>query len=124
MARGFAAETADEYLAAVPDAERQALARVRSIVEQIEPEAIAGIGYGIIVFRAHGRGLVGISVAQKHCSLHVMSPPAAAVLKGTIDEGRWSGVTLQFTPDAPLSEDSIRRIVEYRVQEERARARA
>ena len=124
MPRGFDAETADEYLAAVPVTERDALTRVRRIIEQIEPDAVAGIGYGIIVFRLRGRGLLGISVAQKHCSLHVMSPPAAAVLKETISDGRWSGVTLQFTPGSPLSEDSIRRIVEYRVQEEQARAGA
>lgn len=123
MARGVVAATADEYLDAVQPDQGEALRRLRAVIEATEPDAVAGIGYGIIVFRLFDRGLVGISAAANHCSLHLMSPAAAAVLKDSISEGRWSGVTLQFQPDAPLSETVIRQVVEYRARENASLAR-
>lgn len=46
-----------------------------------------------------------------------MSPPAATALKGTLTEGSLSGATLHFPPDAPLGDDTLRRVIAFRLGE-------
>ncbi|WP_175494575.1 iron chaperone [Herbiconiux ginsengi] len=123
MPRGYAAETVEEYLAAVPDEQRPALAAVRAALLAAIPDATEGISYQIPIFSYRGKGLLGLSAAQKHCSLHLMSPPLAKALEaeGALTEGRLSGATVQFPNDAPLSEATVRLIVERRIAEVDAR---
>jgi uncharacterized protein YdhG (YjbR/CyaY superfamily) len=119
--RGYAADTVTEYLSVVPESQREALTRVRTLLRDAIPGVTETISYQIPVFTYRGRGLVGLSAARTHCSLHLMSPPAAAALKGELTEGTLSGATLQFPNDAPLSEATIRRIVAMRMAEVDAR---
>ena len=123
MVRGYAAATVEEYLAAVPEDQRAGLAAVRSALLAAIPDATEGISYQIPIFSYRGKGLVGLSAAQKHCSLHLMSPPLAAALaaSGELTEGKLSGATLQFPNDAPLSDGTVRLIVERRIAEVDAR---
>ena len=117
MERGYPAHTVDEYLAAIPDAQRAALAPIRRVILEAIPGAGEHIGYGIPIFDYRRRGLVGLSVAKEHCSLHLMSPPLARELAGTLSEGDLVGCTVHFTPERPLSEATVRRIVRMRVAE-------
>jgi uncharacterized protein YdhG (YjbR/CyaY superfamily) len=117
MERGYPAHTVDEYLAAIPDAQRAALAPIRRVILEAIPGAGEHIGYGIPIFDYRRRGLVGLSVAKEHCSLHLMSPPLARELKGLLAEGDLEGATLHFTPEAPLSETTVRLIVQRRIAE-------
>ncbi|MFB2598083.1 iron chaperone [Herbiconiux sp. P17] len=123
MPRGYAADTVEEYLAAVPDAQRETLAIVRAALLAAIPDATEGISYQIPIFAYRGKGLLGLSAAQKHCSLHLMSPPLAKALKaeGELTEGTLSGATLQFPNDAPLGEATVRLIVARRIAEVDAR---
>jgi uncharacterized protein YdhG (YjbR/CyaY superfamily) len=123
MPRGFAADTVEHYLAAVPDEQRDTLATVRASLLAAIPDAREVISYQIPVFHYKGHGLVGLSAAQKHCSLHLMSPPLAKILaaSGEIDDGNISGATVQFPNDEPLSDATVRLIVERRIAEVDAR---
>jgi len=123
MERGYSAGTVDEYLAAIPETHRAALEPIRRVILSTIPDAGEHIGYGVPIFDYRRRGLVGLSVANEFCSLHLMSPPLARELKGTLDEGDLVGATLHFTADAPLSEATVRRIVELRIAEVDARDR-
>jgi uncharacterized protein YdhG (YjbR/CyaY superfamily) len=124
MPRGYAADTVEHYLAAVPDEQRETLATVRAALLAAIPDASEGISYQIPIFSYRGKGLLGLSAAQKHCSVHLMSPPLSAALKesGELTEGKLSGATLQFGNDAPLSEATVRLIVDRRIAEVEARA--
>ncbi|MCS5720098.1 DUF1801 domain-containing protein [Herbiconiux sp. CPCC 205763] len=123
MPRGYAADTVEDYLTAVPDDQRATLATVRGSLLAAIPDATEGISYQIPIFSYRGKGLLGLSAAQKHCSLHLMSPPLAKALKaeGDLSEGTLSGATLQFPNDAPLSDATVRLIVERRIAEVDAR---
>lgn len=122
MERGYAARTVEEYLAAIPEPQRTALAGIRRVILDAIPDAAEHIGYGVPIFDYHKRGLVGLSVAEGFCSLHLMSPPLARELKDTLTEGDLVGATLHFAPDEPLSEALVRRIVALRIAEVDARA--
>jgi uncharacterized protein YdhG (YjbR/CyaY superfamily) len=117
MERGYPASTVEEYLAAVPEQQRAVLTEIRRVILDAIPSASEHIGYGIPIFDYRRRGLVGLSVAQHHCSLHLMSPPLARELKGQLTEGELDGATLHFTPEEPLSEATVRLIVLRRIAE-------
>jgi uncharacterized protein YdhG (YjbR/CyaY superfamily) len=119
--RGHPADTVEEYLTVVPEQMGRSLAIVREHVRAAIPDVTEKIAYGIPIFAYRGKGLVGISAAQKHCSLHLMSPPAAAALATQLTEGKLVGVTLQFAADAPLGESTVRLIVAHRIAEVDAR---
>jgi len=123
MERGFPASTVDEYFAAIPEAQRSVLGPIRRAILDAIPGGAERIGYQIPMFEYQRRGLVGLSVAQQYCSLHLMSPPLARELAGTLAEGDLVGCTVHFTAERPLSEATVRRIVRMRVAEVDARAR-
>lgn len=113
----YTADSVEEYLEVVPAEMGAALRVVREHIRNAIPDAGEHMGYGIPIFDYQGKGLVGLSAAQGHCSLHVMSPPVAKELASTLTEGKLSGATLHFAPDAPLSESLVRRIVALRIAE-------
>jgi len=114
---GYPATTVDEYLDAVPPAQGAALRTVRDRLVAAVPGAEQVISYQVPTIRYRGRGLVALSVAKAHCSLHLMSPPLARELADVLTEGRLSGATLQFDADAPVSADTVRLIAQRRMAE-------
>ncbi|WP_028045201.1 iron chaperone [Cellulomonas sp. URHE0023] len=118
---GYPAATVEEYLAAVPADKGSALRVVRDRLVDAVPDAGQVISYQVPTITYRGVGLVALSVATSHCSLHLMSPPLARSLGGSLPEGRMSGATLQFPADAPLSEETVRRIASLRMAEVDAR---
>jgi uncharacterized protein YdhG (YjbR/CyaY superfamily) len=116
MSPRITADTVEGYLDAAPPDHRVVLADLRSTLLDAIPGVTEGISYGIPVFAYKGKGMLGISSAAKHCSIHVMLTPsvAAAVLDG-VAEGKVSGSTLQFPPSAAPSERTVRLIADRRV---------
>jgi uncharacterized protein YdhG (YjbR/CyaY superfamily) len=117
MARGVEAATVDEYLDRMPEPFAAALREVRERLVAAIPDVEQVISYRVPIFRYRGRGLVGLSATSKECSLLLMSPPAAKALAGTLNEGSVTGATLHFDPAHPLSEATIRRVVDLRIRE-------
>ncbi|GEK20144.1 iron chaperone [Cellulomonas xylanilytica] len=118
---GYPAGSVDEYLDAVPPEQGAALRLVRDRLLEVVPDAEQVISYQVPTLRYRGTGLVALSVATTHCSLHLMSPPLATALAGVLGEGKLSGATLQFDAGAPLSVETVRLIAERRMAEVDAR---
>ncbi|WP_315094645.1 DUF1801 domain-containing protein [uncultured Cellulomonas sp.] len=118
---GYPATTVEEYLDAVPPAQGAALRVVRDRLLEVVPGAEQVISYQVPTIRYRGKGLVALSVARAHCSLHLMSPPLARSLDGLLSEGTLSGATLQFDAGSPLSAETVRLIAERRMAEVDAR---
>ena len=89
---------------------------MRDRLLEVVPDAEQVISYQVPTIRYRGTGLVALSVARTHCSLHLMSPPLAASLAGVLSEGKLSGATLQFDASAP-SADTVRLVAERRMAE-------
>lgn len=118
MARGDApTSTVEEYLAALPPDAARALAQVRDEIVALVPDAGQRISYQVPCVTYRGRPLVSLSHATSHLSLHLQSPPLARALADTVTEGRWSGATLHFTADAPLSRVTLEQVVRGRIAE-------
>ena len=111
-----APEEVDAYLAALPDAIRTSLERVRSIIRETAPACTERVSYRIPIFRLQ-KDLVGISAQKHHCALHTMSPSLVKAMTGDLQGIKVSGATIHFTAEAPLPRDLIEIIVRERMKE-------
>lgn len=111
----------DAYLAPLPRATRSALSRLRKIIRSAAPRATEVISYQIPTFKQNGF-LVAFAAFPNHCSLFV----GKGVLKAHARYLRafdWSAATIHFTPEKPLPEALVRRLVRARIAENEKRRR-
>jgi uncharacterized protein YdhG (YjbR/CyaY superfamily) len=107
----------DEYLAGLPPEQRAALARVRAIVEELEPGAEEGESYGMPAFLYAGRPLLGFRAAKKHLSVFPFSPAAIEAVEDRLEGFDLSKGTIRFTPDRPVPDDVLADLVRARKEE-------
>lgn len=105
-------QTIDEYLAGIGTAQSAALQRLRKIVHAVVPQAQECISYGIPAFRLDGKMLIYLGAAAKHCAIYGVEETRAGEFKDYDTSGRG---TLRFTPDRPLPEDLVRRLLQARI---------
>ena len=113
----------DDYLAALPEASRAALEKLRKAIKAAAPDATETISYQIPTFTDHGRLLVSYAAFKDHCSLF----PASQAVKDALGDGLKPYVTgkatIRFHADKPLPVALVKRIVKARIEENAARAR-
>jgi uncharacterized protein YdhG (YjbR/CyaY superfamily) len=109
----------DEYLAGLPDDERNALEELRQLVKAMVPEVQERISYGTTVIFALTRDLVGFASQKNHLSFFTMNPELASAMRDEIEgTHELSGATIHFTPDNRLPEALVRKILQARLKEE------
>ena len=113
---GTAALAVDEYLEKLPKDARISLQRLRKIIKSVVPAANERVSYGVPIV-ALDRDLVGFSSQKNHCSFYTMSPPLVKTMKKELQKFRVSGATIHFTPDDPLPESLVKKIVKSRLKE-------
>lgn len=116
---GPMAETTRRFLDALPAAQRTALEQLREMILRAAPAAEEYVGYGIPAFRLDGP-LVSFGAAKSHCALYVQSPAVMAALADDLVGLDTSKGTIRFTPDKPLPEALVARIVRARITENAA----
>jgi uncharacterized protein YdhG (YjbR/CyaY superfamily) len=111
----------DARLAALPVDQRAALQTLRQRIAAAAPAAEEAISYGMPAFRYHGRSLVSYAAFKAHCSFFPMS---SALIEGHRDELAGFATakgTLRFTPERPLPNGLVERIVRERMAQIDAR---
>lgn len=116
----MAVATIEEYLAGVPDDKRAALERLREQIHAAAPDATEAISYGLPAFKLDGRYFVGFGAAKEHCSFYTGRAPIEAHADELTGYRLWKG-TINFQPDQPLPAELVKKLVEVRVAENRAR---
>jgi uncharacterized protein YdhG (YjbR/CyaY superfamily) len=114
------AATIDEYLAGVPEAKRVALERLRAQIRAAVPDATETISYGRPTFKLNGRWFMAFGVAKDHCSFYAGAAPLEALADELAGYRLWKG-TINFRADRPLPAELVRRLIEVRIAEHRAR---
>ncbi len=115
------AKTVDKYLAAIPRDKRAALKNLRRIIRSAAPDAEELISYGMPAFRQHGM-IVYYAAFKDHCSLFIGGPATKTKFAEELRPFLTGKGTVHFTPEKPLPEDLVRRIVKARLEENEARA--
>jgi len=116
-----------EYLAALPDAQRATLVRLREAIQAAAPGAEEGFGYGMPAFTLDGRPLVWYAAWKRHYSLYPIGPALVASLAPDVaaDVARYEAAkgTIRFPAAEPLPHDVVATLVRARVAEVRERGR-
>lgn len=112
----------EAYLAETSPPMRLALEHLREVIRSAAPDAAEDLVYGGPGFRLNG-GLVCYAAHKAHCTFYPMNPALIDELRRELAGFKTSKGAIQFTPDAPLPDDLIVRIVRSRVAENAAKRR-
>jgi len=111
--------TIDAYLARVPQGQRQALQHLREVIRSAAPQAQELISYQIPTFKQDGM-LVAFAAAKNHCALYALHPALLEAHAEALKNFSTSTGTIRFTPDKPIPDELVRRLVTERLAENAA----
>ncbi|MFI2364186.1 iron chaperone [Promicromonospora sp. NPDC019610] len=106
-----------EYIAGLDGPAKDAVEHVRARALELVPDAEEGMSYGMAALRYRGSPLVSARATAKHIGLHPFSPPAIDALAPDLTDFSTSKGTVRFTPDQPLPDDVLDRLVLFRRDE-------
>lgn len=107
----------DRYLEALPSDQRTALARLRAQLRKAMPKAEETIKTRVPALRYKGKTVVGFGAAANHVALYVMFGDALKVLKDEFARFETTSRVVRFSPDRPLPEALVRKVVHFRLAE-------
>jgi len=108
-------KTVDEYIDAFPEDVRAILNELRQTIKETAPEARETISYQMPTFTLNGN-LVHFAAFKQHIGFYP-TPTGIDAFKEDLSRYKGARGSVQFPIDQPLPLPLIRRIVEYRVQE-------
>lgn len=115
-----AAKTVDEYLASLSPYYRETLENLRQIIKSVVPLAEEKISYGIPSYKFNGP-LVHFMAHPRHCSFITADKMIGKTFKEELKGYKVSGTTIHFTPEKPLAEEVIRKIILHRIEQNNAK---
>lgn len=109
-------ESVDAYIAAFPQEVGSRLQTIRKTVQEIAPEAVESISYGMPAFKLNGKPLVYFSGFKKHIGFYATPSGHDAFVEelSLYKQGKGS---VQFPHDKPLPKELIKRIVIFRKEQ-------
>lgn len=113
----------DDFLAALPEKEREALQGLRETIRAAAPDATERIGYGVPAFYYQGRPLVSYGAGKSHCSFYVQSPAVMEAHREALRGLDTAKGTVRFKADQPLPTALVEMLVRARVEETDAAGR-
>ena len=111
----------DTYLGHVPEEKRAVLEALRRRIRALVPDAEEVISYRIPAFRVEGRVVIGFQANKSDYAIYPFSGGAAQRFPEDLRGRTVTSGSIHFTPDDPISDDLLRRIVEWRIQANRER---
>lgn len=123
MAKRPHAASIDDYIAQFPAATQKVLRQMRRVIRAAAKGTTETISYAIPTFDLDGRHLVFFAGYERHVGFY---PGGGKIgeLKDELAQYKQGKGSVQFPLDRPLPVALIRRMVEFRVAQERARATA
>ena len=120
MASRSAANSIDEYIAEFPAETQRVLDELRALIKASAPDATEAISYAIPTFDLKGH-LVHFASFAKHIGFYPTGSGIRA-FKEQLKPYKSGKGSVQFPLGQPLPTDLIRRIVEFRVEENTGKA--
>ncbi|MCM3745763.1 DUF1801 domain-containing protein [Paenibacillus pasadenensis] len=112
----------DEYISQFEPGIQEILQSIRGLIRETVPDAKEKISYGMPTFELYGN-LVHFAAFKNHIGFYP-APSGIEAFKEELEPYHKAKGTLQFPIGTALPMDLIRRIVEYRVAQNRAKASA
>ena len=111
--------TVDAYIAHFSGEAKERLEKIRKIIKETAPNAQEKISYKMPTYK-HGRNLVHFAGFKNHIGFFP-TPSGIEAFRDELTEYETSKGTIRFPHDKPIPYDLIKKIVQYRVQEEENR---
>jgi uncharacterized protein YdhG (YjbR/CyaY superfamily) len=108
----------DDYLAALPADQREALTALRARLKALLPDHLEVMSYAMPGFRQpgpKGKMVVGYAAFAKHLGLYPHSGSVIPLIDCTPFRTSKSGIL--FTPDQPVPDTLLRQIIQIRQAE-------
>ncbi len=106
-----------DYIAGLESPERDLIERIRARAVALVPDAVEGRSYGMPALRYRGSPLLSVMSTKDHIGLYPFSPPVVSAVEAELDGWSWSKGTIRFTPEHPLPDSVVDRIVLLRRDE-------
>jgi len=116
MANRSAADSIDEYIAGFPPETQKVLEELRALIKASAPGAIEKISYAMPTFDLNGHHLVHFAGYAKHIGFYPV-PSGIEAFKEELKPYKSGKGSAQFPLGKPIPMDLIRRIIEFRVEE-------
>lgn len=113
----MAAQTVDEYLAALRGDVRDALMELRRTIKSAAPEAEERLSYQLPAFRLKGKMLVAFGAIANHCALYLFSADTIAAHRDELRGYETNRGTIRFQADNPLPAALVQKLVRARIAE-------
>jgi uncharacterized protein YdhG (YjbR/CyaY superfamily) len=109
--------TIDEYLAKLPDVQREALEEIRGTIRSAAPDATESINYGVPFYKYKGKALISFGAAKKHLAIYGSNPTFVKQYEQELAGFDRSPGTIRFTPENPIPADLVVKAVQIRIEE-------
>jgi uncharacterized protein YdhG (YjbR/CyaY superfamily) len=121
MANRSTAKSIDEYIAEFPPETQRVLEELRALIKASAPDATETICYAMPTFDLNGHHLVHFAGYVKHIGFYPV-PTGVEAFKEELKPYKRGKGSVQFPLGRPLPTDLVRRIVEFRVEENTGKA--
>ena len=115
-------QSIDEYIAGFPPDVQAILQQIRRMIHEAAPDAQEAISYQMPTFKLKGN-LVHFAAFKSHIGFYPV-PSGVEAFKDELSIYKQGKGSVQFPLDQPIPYDLISRIVQFRVQENLAKAAA
>jgi len=122
MATRSTASSIDDYIAGFPPETQKVLEGVRAVIRAAAPSATERISYAIPTFDLNGRHLVHFAAYTKHIGFYPVTVSVAEAFEEELQPYKRGKGSVQFPLSRPMPLDLVRRMVEFRVEEETGKA--
>ena len=112
-----------EYINACPKETRAILKRVRTIIKKVAPKAEESVSYGLAGYKLNGKPLVYFGGWKEHVGFYA-TPSGNIAFRKEIAKYRGDKGSIKFPLDEPIPYPLIRKMMIYRVKEEKAKQKA
>ncbi|KAA5548807.1 iron chaperone [Adhaeribacter rhizoryzae] len=118
--QNYQAANVDEYLNAIPDKMRPALAQLRATIKAAAPLAEEAISYMMPGYKYLGP-LIYFAALKNNLALYGISKAILELFKTELQHFKISGTAIHFTPEQPLPASLVQKIVAERIRENEER---
>ncbi|MCB0495307.1 MAG: DUF1801 domain-containing protein [Cyclobacteriaceae bacterium] len=114
-------KTIDDYITEFADPVQKLLRQMHSVIKEEAPEATEAISYAMPTFKLNGN-LVHFAGYKSHIGFYP-APSGILAFEKELTGFKTSKGAIQFPLDNPLPVELIRKIVRFRVKENREKAK-
>lgn len=108
----------EKYIADFPPETQAILTAIRTIIKNAAPDALESIAYGMPAYKTNGKPLVYFAGYKSHIGFYA-TPTGHDRFASELSAYKQGKGSVQFPLDKPIPYDLIRRIVEFRLDENR-----